>query len=200
MDDVDIVLLMMDGDPEGVRLLLREYGGKVKAGLRCEFSHVLAEPEIDEAINWGAFKAFKAAQSYNEAKGSLRTWFYSIARNAARDILRGEERHATVPLEYDPLWYVDVVEVDDNRPVEPKRDKLLRDLIEAVEALPKLQKAIIKADLACGKADANRLAQEYGTTVNAVYVSRSHAIKRLREAMRLKGHHMPSGMKRRTET
>ena len=61
MDDIDIVLMMMEEDPEGVRWLLQKYGGKVKAGLRVEFGHVLAEPEIDEALSWGAFKAFRAA-------------------------------------------------------------------------------------------------------------------------------------------
>jgi DNA-directed RNA polymerase specialized sigma24 family protein len=104
VDDIDIVLMMMEGDPEGVRWLLRKYGSRVKAGLRLEFEHVLADPELDEALNWGAFRAFRAAQSYDESKGSLRGWFYTIARNAARDILRGEKRHAAGSLEQAPPW------------------------------------------------------------------------------------------------
>src|SRR5262245_36675856 len=94
--------MMKQGDPEGARWLLQQYGGKVKAGLRCEFHHVLADPEIDEALNTGALKTFRAAHQYNESRGSLRAWFYKIARNIARDILRGEQRHAAVPLEFDP--------------------------------------------------------------------------------------------------
>ena len=190
MDDIDIVLMMMEEDPEGVRWLLQKYGGKVKAGLRVKFGYVLAEPEIDEALNWGAFKAFRAAQSYDERRSSLRTWFYTIARNAARDILRGEERRTAEPLEHNPPWNA---EQDDEPPLDPRKDKALSDLKEAVEALPRLQKAIIEADLASGgKADANRLAQVHGSTVNTIYVARSQAMSRLREEMRRRGHHIPS--------
>jgi RNA polymerase sigma-70 factor (ECF subfamily) len=195
VDDIDIVLMMMEGDPEGVRWLLRKYGSKVKAGLRCEFGHVLAAPELEEALNRGAFNAFRAAQSYDESRGSLRTWFYAIARNAARDILRSEERHQAEPLEHDPPWEP---EREDEPPIDPRKDRLVRDLMEAVEALPRLQRAIIEADLASGeKADAKRLAQVHGSTVNTIYVSRSQAMQKLREAMRRKGHHVPSGTARR---
>jgi RNA polymerase sigma factor (sigma-70 family) len=194
VDDIDIVLMMMEGEPEGVRWLLEKYGGRVKAGLRLEFGHVLAEPELAEAHNWGAFKAFRAAQSYDESKGSLRVWFYTIARNAARDILRGEEQHAAEPLAHDPPGNA---ERDDEPPLDPRKDKLLHDLKEAVEALPRLQRAIIEADLASGgKAEANRLAQVHGSTVNSIYATRSQAIKRLREEMRRRGHDVPSGVTR----
>ena len=45
---------------------------------------------------------------------------------------------------------------------------------EAVDPLPRLQKAIIEADLANGgKADANLLVQLYGSTVNTIYVAKS---------------------------
>ena len=194
MDDIDIVLMMMEGDSEGLRRLLQKYGGKVKAGLRVEFGHVLAEPEIDEALNWSAFKAFRAAQNYDERRSSLRTWFYTIARNAVRDILRSEERHTAEPLEYDPPWNA---EQDDEPPLDPRKDKLLRDLKEAVESLPRLQRAIIEADLASReKAEANRLAQVHGSTVNSIYAARSQAIKRLREDMRRRGHDVPGRVTR----
>src|SRR5262245_31588772 len=94
--------MMMDGDPEGARWLLMKYGGKAKAGLRCEFHQVLADPEINEALNVATLNAFRAAPQYDESKGSLRAWFYKIAHNAAIDILRGEKQHKAIPLEFDP--------------------------------------------------------------------------------------------------
>jgi len=197
VDDIDIALMMMDGDPEGARWLLKKYGGKVQAGLRCEFHHVLAEPEINEALNTGAHKAFRAAHQYDESKGSLRAWFYKIAHNAALDILKGEKRHEAVPLEFDPPQpaEVDAQEEDHSH---PEQQKLSRDLKEAVASLPRLQKAIIEADLASGgTADAQRLAQALGSTVNSIYVSRSQAISKLREDMRRRGYHTPSTPQRR---
>ena len=169
MDDIDIALMMMDGDPEGARWLLKKYGGKVQAGLRCEFHHVLADAEIDETLNVAALKAFRAAYQYDESKGSLRAWFYKIAHNAALDILKGEKRHEAVPLAFDPPQpaEVDAQEEDQSH---PEQQQLSRDLKEAVASLPRLQKAIIEADLASGgTADAQRLAQVLGSTVNSIY-------------------------------
>src|SRR5215831_2623190 len=83
VDDIDIALMMMDRDPEGVRWLLKKYGGNVKAGLWRKFHQVLADPEINEALNVAAFKAFRVAYTYDESKGSLRAWFYKIAHYAA---------------------------------------------------------------------------------------------------------------------
>ena len=192
MDDIDIALMMMEGDPEGARWLLQKYGGKVKAGLECEFRHVLADPEIDEALNTGALKTFRAARQYDKNKGSLRVWFYKIARNAARDILRVEQRHKADPLESDLPSHVEVEAQEDDHG-HPEQNKLSHDLKEAVAALPPLQRAIIEADLASGegKADAGRLAQARDTTVKVIYASRSQAISKLREEMQRRGCQTP---------
>ena len=197
VDDIDIALMMMEGDPEGARWLLQKYGGKVKAGLRCEFHHVLADPEINEALNVGTLKAFRAAYQYDESKGSLQAWFYKIAHNAALDILREEKRHEAVPLDFDPPQPAEVDAKEDDHG-HPEQMKLSLDLKEAVASLPRLQKAIIEADLASGgTADAQRLAQAHGSTVNSIYVSRSQAISNLREEMRRRGYQTPSTPQRR---
>src|SRR5262245_20730123 len=190
--------MMMDGDSEGATWLLKKYGGKVKATLQCEFHQVLADPEINEALNIATLNAFRAAHQYDESKGSLRAWFYTIARNAARDILRGEKRHEAIPLEFDPAQPAEVDAQEDDHD-HPEQQKLSCDLREAVASLPRLQKAIIEADLAVGggTADAQRLAQTLGSTVHSIYVSRSQAISKLREDMRRRGYPMPSKPQRR---
>jgi DNA-directed RNA polymerase specialized sigma24 family protein len=86
---------------------------------------------------------------------------------------------------------------DDESPLDPRKEQLLRDLKEAVEALPRLQRSIIEADLASvERAEANRLAQVHGSTVSSIYATRSQAIKQLREEMRRRGHDVPSGVTR----
>ena len=164
VDDIDIALMMMVGDPEGARWLLKKYGGKVKAGLRCEFHQVLADPEINEALNVATFKAFRAAHQYDESKGSLRVWFYKIAHNAALDILRGEKRHEAIPLEFDPPQPAEVDAQEDDHD-HPEQQKLSFDLREAVASLPRLQKAIIEADLR-ERRDSRLTALGTGTWVN----------------------------------
>jgi RNA polymerase sigma factor (sigma-70 family) len=198
VDDIDIALMMMDGDPEGVRWLLKKYGGKVKSGLRCKFHRVLADPEINEALNVATFNAFRAAHQYDESQGSLRAWFYKIAHNAALDILRGEKQPKAIPLEFAPPQPAEVEAQEDDHD-HPEQQKRLFDLMEAIASLPKLQKAIIEADLASeeGVADAQRLAQAHGSTMNSIYVSRSQAISKLREDMRRRGYQTPSKPQRR---
>jgi RNA polymerase sigma factor (sigma-70 family) len=198
VDDIDIALMMMVGDPEGVEWLLKKYGGKVKAGLRRKFHRVLADLEIDEALNVATFKAFKAANKYDESKGSLRAWFYQIAHHAALDILREEKQHKASPPEFTPPRPAEV-DAQEGDHGHPEQQKLLFDLMEAIASLPKLQKAIIEADLASeeGVADAQRLAQAHGSTMNSIYVSRSQAINKLREEMRRRGYQTPSKPQRR---
>ena len=142
-------------------------------------------------------KRSEAANQYDESKGSLRVWFYKIAHNAARDILRGEKRHEAIPLEFDPPQPAEVDAQEDDHD-HPEQQKLSLDLREAVASLPRLQKAIIEADLASGgTADSQRLAQALGSTVNSIYVSRSQAISKLREDMRRRGYQTPSKPQRR---
>lgn len=68
---------------------------------------------------------------------------------------------------------------------EQANDPRIEDLLNAVEALPTLQKAIIKADLAAdGLADAGRLAEIHGTSKNVIYVSRSKARETLKRQVK----------------
>jgi len=62
-------------------------------------------------------------------------------------------------------------------------DPRLEDLHRAIKTLPPLQKAIIEADLAAGSglADAGRLAEIHGTSMNSIYVSRSKARENLKK-------------------
>jgi RNA polymerase sigma-70 factor (ECF subfamily) len=198
VDDIDIALMMMDGDSEGARWLLKKHGGKVQAGLQRRFHRVLADLEINEALNVATFNAFRAAHQYDESQGSLRAWFYKIAHNAALDILRGEEQHKAIPLEFAPPQPAEVDAQEDDHD-HPEQQKLSLDLREAIASLPKLQKAIIEADLASeeGIADSQRLAQSHGSTVNSIYVSRSQARNKLREDMRRRGYQTPSKSQRR---
>lgn len=182
--DSDIALAMAMGDQSALRLFLERYGGRIKAFLVKFYSGNLQEGELNEALNVAIFNIWRFADRYEESKGSLPSWCVRIAQRAAQSIIRREAGYRSKNLEYDTMYdpagdppgdeAVETAERTDH----PKLDGLCK----AVESLPLLQKAIIKADLAAdGLADAGRLAEIHGTTKNSIYVSRSKARETLKK-------------------
>jgi DNA-directed RNA polymerase specialized sigma24 family protein len=78
--------------------------------------------------------------------------------------------------------------------------RLLADLQTCIAQLPRLQQAVLRADLEAGTAmPAGELAARLGTTPNSIYVSRLKGRQGLRIAMQAMGHSFP-GMPPTTET
>jgi len=185
--DVDIVLMMMDGDQYGLRLLVERYGGRLKAFLVKYYASVLQQGEIEEALNTALFNIWRFADRYDEGKGSLPSWCVRIAQRAAQSIIRREfgyrEKNLEYNVSYDPAGDPIGDEVDEA--LDRSDDPQLEELHGAIETLPALQKAIIQADLAAGDglADAGRLAAIHGTSKNAIYVSRYKARENLRRQL-----------------
>jgi len=98
-DDDAIILGMMEGDQSALRLLSAVHGGKVRALLKRKCGERLADPEIDEAMNVAAYNAFRFAGHFDKHKGSLRTWFTTIAIHAAQGVIRNETKHRHKDLE-----------------------------------------------------------------------------------------------------
>lgn len=185
--DAQIVAMLRAETEEGARLLLQVHGPRVKWLLRERFGDILPEPDLAAALNEGAFKVFRGIGTFDPAKGTLGAWFWQIAANAARNLLRGEIRHAHRDLKHDPgEWGRPPASLDVD---DPGPEPMLADLRAAIEALPDLQRKIIRADLASGDvASAAWLAQRYGTTPASIYVSRAKAHENLRKALLERGH------------
>lgn len=185
LSETDIVLMMAEGDQEGLRLFLVRFGGRLKGFLQKRFSGILQDGEISEALNVAAHNIWRFADRYDETKGALSSWCIRITQRAAQSIIRREARYRSKNLEYDPAYDP----AEDPPPDEAIHssgeadDPRLEVLHQAIETLPPLQKAIIKADLAAGDgpADASRLAAIHGTSKNSIYVSRRKAIENLKK-------------------
>jgi len=181
--DADIALMMATGDQGGLRLFLERYGGRIKAFLVKFYGGNLQEGELDEAFNVAIFNVWRFADRYDEGKGSLPSWCIRIAQRAAQSILRRESSYRSKNLEYDVMYDPagnppDREAVDMRRPTDDPRLEVVR---RAIDTLPPLQKAIIQADLAAGGlADARRLAEIHGTSINSIYVSRCRARETLK--------------------
>jgi RNA polymerase sigma factor (sigma-70 family) len=182
VQDSEIVAMLAERTEDGIRQLLRAHGPRVKWLLRDRFGHVLVEPDLAAVLNEATFKAFRAIGTFDVSKGTLRGWFWQIAANAARNMLRGELRHAHQELRYDPY--------EDGRcPAcledEPPPSQALADLREAISALPELQRKVIEADLASGDiASAAWLAGKFSTSEASIYKARSRARENMRKILR----------------
>jgi RNA polymerase sigma factor (sigma-70 family) len=191
VDDDSLVLGMMDRDEGALRLFLETHGPKVRAALCNKFRGVLAGPEIDEAMNLAAFKAYRSIDRFDGFKSTLRGWFYIIAIRAAQDVIRREQRHWHDDLDFDPLDSCrdGDEEVDSSDQSESRQ---LRDLQRAIETeLSPSERKIVLADLAAGDggiAGSARLAEMMGSTVGSVHALRSKARRRIQQYMMKQGH------------
>lgn len=182
--DADIALTMAMGDQEGLRLFLQRYGGRMKAYLTKHYGQVLQQAERDEALNLAIHAIWRFADRYDESKGQLSSWCIRITQRAAQSVLRREHTFRSKNLEYDDHYDPAAPSEDDGDETQvfgdgdPKWDLVLK----AIEMLPPLQKAIVKADLAAdGTADAQRLAERHGSTIGSIYVSRNKAHENLKK-------------------
>jgi RNA polymerase sigma factor (sigma-70 family) len=188
--DATTVGLLAAGDNEGLKRLIADHGGRVRWTLRNEFDKVLDASDIDDALGQATVRVWKSRHRFDPTQGTLRAWFYVIARNCALRIVQSRRRDPKFLEDLDAL--PPVTQFHDDEPAEnPKRDAFLRDLLRCIDRLPGLERAIMLADLAAGgSAETRLLVEEFHTTANSVYVSRAKARKKLRAALLALGHGM----------
>ncbi len=156
--------------------------------LRNRFGYVLPDPDLEAVLNEATFKVFRSIRMFDPSEGSLGAWYWRIAANTARDLLRGQVPRANTDARPDPYWHdrAPASLEDDEAPALPRT---LKDLHAAIAKLPDLQRKVIQADLDSGElADAKWLARRYSTTEASIYMSRSKGRQNLRLAMIAKGY------------
>lgn len=186
IDEEAIVLRMMEKDQSALVELIAVYGPKVRGYLRKQFSEVLKEPELQQAFNRAFFNAFRFAEKFKPEKGSLRGWLIRIARNAAINIIRAEERHLAKELEYDPV-YDPSDDCDDTSPpdVDSKEHARLTALYDFIHnKLTGFERIVARnCFIAGGEADTIRLAAHYGKDRQNVDTVKSKVKKKITEAL-----------------
>jgi RNA polymerase sigma factor (sigma-70 family) len=192
LNDDSLVLRMMDCDEDALRLFLETHGPRIRGALRSKFRDVLADPEIDEAMNMAALKAYRNIDRFDGFKGTLRGWFYIIAVRTTQDLIRREQRHRHADLDFDPP---DPGVFERTDPTSSNRTESLevRDLNKAIETeLTPSERRVVLEDLAAGDggiADSARLAEMMGSTVASVHTLRSRARKKIQQFMLKQGHY-----------
>lgn len=178
--------MLVTGHPDALQVLLQSHGGLIRARLQKGFGKVLDDSEIDEVMSAMLIRVWNAAPRYDATKGSLRSWVAVIARNCALRLL---ERRRGSAVRNEPDLDQFVLPGPAIASPSAERQRLLSDLHACIDELPRLQRAVLIADLeAGGAAPAEPLARAHGTTANSIYVSRQKARKALRHAMARLGH------------
>jgi RNA polymerase sigma factor (sigma-70 family) len=198
--ETEMVRLIQARDENGLRLLLEDTAPRISWWLSHEFRGRLTPTDVDEALIDGAFAAWRSITTFDPARGTLRAWFYVICRNEALKTLRRARRQG--PVVHLSDWQAVPApsqEADDETP-DAEHARFLADFRDCIARLPRLQKAVIEADLATdGVADAAELAASLGTTRNTIYNSRSTARKTICRALRELGYHADTSGARETE-
>lgn len=182
--DAETARLLSSKDGTGLRRLLRACGSNVQARLRRAFGTHLGEDEIEGAMNTATYRVWRRADHYDPTKGTLRAWFFVIAANACRELLRAKKRHGWETRSAAIDHVAEPTVVLPNAPPPAYLDVLR----ECIGLLPPLQRSIIEADLQNGDvANASELAEALRTTTNTIYVARSRARKALRSELEARG-------------
>jgi len=183
MGDEDIALLMMDRNEEGLKAMLRQYGGKVQIGLENKFAGLLHLTDINCAISMAATKLFLTADKYDKNKGTYGALLYRYACNCAKDIFSKDQKHYHDPLDF-RAECASGLQATPTPAMSPGMDATCDQLRAVINDLPHHQKHIIESDLASHDvASAERLAKELGTSKGSVYVVRNKARKTIEEKM-----------------
>ncbi len=181
------------GDERALECVLREMGPPI-AGVLChKFERVLSRDDIDDVLAIALFRLWQTRDSFDSNKGSLRVWFFRIAENAARDVLK-VGWHKARRLEVDVSQMQIASTAADNgstraNTAQPFNGTMKQTIREIINRLPIAQQRIISADIHCRDdvASSEWLAEELGIAQGSVRVYRKRALARIRDELERQG-------------
>ena len=187
-EQLEIACGMLDRDPSALVRLLEAYGPRVKWILHEKLGHILNEWDIQSCLNIAAAKTWNAV--YDESKGTLGGWFYTVAFNAAVDMARGSKNEPTALAPLDATNEPGIKpRLPDCVAEDERYDPVIADLMKAIKDLGMIQRTIAEADLlAGGEADATELSKKLSIPKQHVYSYRDKYKKALLARMQKKGH------------
>lgn len=176
--DREITRLLRTHPPQGLRLLLQEYGGRIRGYVRQRFPS-LDDGELQDVVTDAMLAV---AGSFDPDRGTLSAWFLLLAHQQA--VVRIRTRHARrVHERPTEMWEPTAPGVDPLSQVIARES--LAELQAAITRLPRLERAVMEADLAAGEAvPAASLAASLHTTEGSIYAARRRARTRLAQQCR----------------
>ncbi|MBC7819582.1 MAG: sigma-70 family RNA polymerase sigma factor [Planctomycetaceae bacterium] len=188
----DLGARLRAGDEDVLEVILRTHGPPILALLRQRFVGPLTATDFEDVLAAALFRIWQHRARFDPSQASLRVWFFRIAENLARDVLKhGWHKARQLELSTEPLLLAEAI--DRRRPNgESDMDagdgelptlrvplELLRELLAS---LPENQRRIVLADADSrdGVVASHDLASELGIPPSTVRVYRRRALERLR--------------------
>ncbi|WP_414047587.1 sigma-70 family RNA polymerase sigma factor [Macrococcus equi] len=103
--DSKIIQLIQSRDEHGIQLLLKEYGGLIKAIVKKNLYHF--ESHLDECINDCLFGIWNNIHKYDSNKNSFKNWICVIAKYQSIDMLRKYQKDTETTSLENNVIYVD---------------------------------------------------------------------------------------------
>ncbi len=188
----DLGARLRAGDEDVLEVILRTHGPPILALLRQRFVGPLTATDFEDVLSAALFRMWLHRARFDPAQASLRVWFFRIAENLARDVLKhGWHKARQLELSTEPLLLAEAVDhrrtngesavdaLDGELPVLRVPPELLRELLAL---LPENQRRIVLADADSrdGVVASHDLASELGIPASTVRVYRRRALERLR--------------------
>ena len=187
--DAVTVALLVAGNQQGLRQLLEDHGGVVRLRLMRQFQKTLDDSELDEVMGLAAIRVWRTQSRFDATLGTLRAWFFVIARNCVLTML---SKRRNSPLEL--CGNLDGFGTGEAPAPSARRQQLVADTHACLEELPPMQRAVLQADLEAGEVvPAQELALRLKTTTNSIYVTRLKGREALRKALARVGHFAVGG-------
>lgn len=198
--NLQLGMRLLESDEDVIKDILRKFSPQISGFLRQKYDGVFNAADIEDVLAVAIFRLWQARESYDESKGSVRVWFFRIAENVARDVLKaGWSRARNMKIN------LDLQEVEDSHSSETNTSlvgiaskngqgtKRLEDLKRIITHLADKERYIVMAD-ACspdGRADPGYLASELDIPEGTVRVYRKRAMDKIKAEFRKLGYQLP---------
>lgn len=180
------------GDEAVLEAILRTHGPPILALLKQRFVGRLTTTDFEDVLAVALFRIWQNRIRFDPMLASLRVWFFRIAENTARDVLKhGWHKARQLERTVEPMFLETAIDhrsmpestsfdsgIKGSLPLRVSTDQLR----ELLAMLPDSQRHIILADANSpgGTVASRDLAQELGIPQATVRVYRRRALERLR--------------------
>jgi RNA polymerase sigma factor (sigma-70 family) len=194
---VELAARLLRGDEDALRDILRVIGPSVRSLLVQKYRGSQTPEDIEDVLAIALYRLWRGRHLYRPDMASLQVWFYRIADNVVKDVLRSGW-HKARQLE---TFHPDPPEPAANlaagasgtAELDAGSSQQVQDLREIIAALPEVQQRIVWADAQARDqvVSSAALARELGLPASTVRVYRKRALDTIRLEMQRRGHQVP---------
>lgn len=175
MDDRELKLLLEKDPEDGIRELIRQYGGLAYSVVTGRAGSMAGAEDIEECVSDVFFEVFRKRESFDPGKGSLKAFVAVVARRRAINLYRktardaGRRTEAGLPEETAEPGFEDALIGAEER----------RSLLETIRSLGEPDSSIIFRRYYFGQ-KSKEIAADLGMTPGAVDTRLNRALGKLR--------------------